>query len=474
MIVFSLVHMRTSRSQTTKLLEVVSVQPILSGPGRLLKITGDVHLPPVLHQLFQDRMESPWSFVLSLAFLLGGNVSPRGTFFKLKLGLLLSLVCGQDDDQDGDHGLHVLAAGADSVFTPRLLRECLGLAVRSVVYTSASSLVGSISKRQVDYLEAGQLHLAREGVLYLGDLSSHKQPVRDQLGRAVESGRVTSPPLRTSPSVSQPLTTSLWSYVSMSSIKSKSGSGKTSLLNTVRDLVDIFSVVFLTDTEDKEVDHLLCCHSLQAGKDLQPAALQPDQLAEFLEQVKHRSVSIRMESLLLIKRYFLSSRRVRQVSQTGLEFPQSALTTLIKLATSHAKLSLRLEVTVDDAVFACHLYEESVASRSGYSYLGLVPSANIVEGSLNKVLGRENDLSMREFHFKLEAFIKEYSVDEGMGDAQADSGGKVWGIYGRKDDPRQEEDRQGYGGMEEVDGWWKGYAGESHAVGVGDGVYSEE
>ena len=69
---------------------------------------------------------------------------------------------------------------ADSVFTPLLIRECLGLAVRLVVYTSASSLVRSISKGQVDYLEAGKLHLAREGVLYLVDLSSHKQSARDQ------------------------------------------------------------------------------------------------------------------------------------------------------------------------------------------------------------------------------------------------------------------------------------------------------
>lgn len=90
-----------------------------------------------------------------------------------------------------------------------------------------------------------------------------------------------------------------------------------------------------------------------------------------------------------------------------------------------------------------------------------------------KVLGREN-LSKREFLFKVEAFIKEYSVDEGLGDPQACSGGKVCRIYGGKDDPRQEEDRQGYGGMEEEDGWWKGYAGESHDVGVGDRVYSEE
>ena len=37
-------------------------------------------------------------------------------------------------------------------------------------------------------------------------------------------------------------------------------------------------------------------------------------------------------------------------------------------------------MTVDDAVFACHLYEEAVTSRSGYSYLGKVPSASIGGG----------------------------------------------------------------------------------------------
>ena len=64
---------------------------------------------------------------------------------------------------------------------------------------------------------------------------------------------------------------------------------------------------------------------------------------------------------------------------------------------------------VDDSVLAFHLYEESVFSRSDYSYLGLVPLDNVVEGSLNKVLDREKDFSMRE----LEAFVMEYSVDEG-------------------------------------------------------------
>ena len=59
-----------------------------------------------------------------------------------------------------------------------------------------------------------------------------------------------------------------------------------------------------------------------------------------------------------------------------------------------------------------HLSRETVTSRSGYSYLGMLPSASIVEGTLNMVLGRENDRNTREFHIKLEGFIREYSVEE--------------------------------------------------------------
>ena len=151
---FSLMHMRTSRSQTTKLLDLLYSSSLLEMILPFIKYA-------VSLELCAETCLPPWE-----------KFSPRGTFFKIKLGLHLSPVC--------DHDHHVLAAVADSVFTPLLIRECLGLAVRLVVYTSASSLVRSISKGQVDYLEAGKLHLAREGVLYLVDLSSHKQSARDQ------------------------------------------------------------------------------------------------------------------------------------------------------------------------------------------------------------------------------------------------------------------------------------------------------
>ena len=90
---------------------------------------------------------------------------------------------------------------------------------------------------------------------------------------------MTSPPLRTSPSVTQPATCSLWSYVSLSSIKDKPESGKANLLNTIQDMVDMFGLVFFTDTEDSD-SHLLS-HSMEAETLLPPAVLQPDQLAEF-------------------------------------------------------------------------------------------------------------------------------------------------------------------------------------------------
>jgi hypothetical protein len=99
----------------------------------------------------------------------------------------------------------------------------------------------------------------------------------DQLAQVVETGQVTSPPLCTSPFVTQPAACSLWSYVSLSSIKDKPESGN------VQDMVDMFGLVFFTDTEDNEVDSQICSHIMEAETLLPTGVLQPDQLALFLE-----------------------------------------------------------------------------------------------------------------------------------------------------------------------------------------------
>lgn len=42
-------------------------------------------------QLVLDRQSSPWSLVLTLAYMFGVTVTPSGTFHSLKMALLLSL-----------------------------------------------------------------------------------------------------------------------------------------------------------------------------------------------------------------------------------------------------------------------------------------------------------------------------------------------------------------------------------------------
>ena len=70
---------------------------------------------------------------------------------------------------------------------------------------------------------------------------------------------------------------------------------------------------------------------------------------------------------------------------------RSALPTLLKMATSFAKLALRREVTEDDALIACYLYEEFIASLYGNSLLGLWELCSQTE------LNYDNSWQMRGF-----------------------------------------------------------------------------
>ena len=92
---------------------------------------------------------------------------------------------------------------------------------------------------------------------------------------------------------------------------------------------------------------------------------------------------------------------------------------------------------MDDAVFACHFYEEIITSQSGYSYLGVEPVLHVVGGTLDQVLGRENDRNMREFGRQLRSFVKEYcgneederDVSKGIGEYQTSQYGSGQGVH---------------------------------------------
>jgi len=93
-------------------------------------------------------------------------------------------------------------------------------------------------------------------------------------------------------------------------------------------------------------------------------------LKMLLKQVRERNVTMNPEATLLIKKYFVASRRARMNEMLkGAEMPLKALQTITIMAEGHAKLSLRHEVSIYDALAAIKLYEENMTLHSGYSLI---------------------------------------------------------------------------------------------------------
>ncbi|KAK2176969.1 hypothetical protein NP493_629g01069 [Ridgeia piscesae] len=91
----------------------------------------------------------------------------------------------------------------------------------------------------------------------------------------------------------------------------------------------------------------------------------------------------------IIRGYYVASRRVRACDVHSSTLPLTAIRTITSLAGSHARLSLRQEVTEHDAVMGILLYEESVTSRSGYSVLNVQPQPHIRDNNLDAYIGAE-------------------------------------------------------------------------------------
>ena len=86
----------------------------------------------------------------------------------------------------------------------------------------------------------------------------------------------------------------------------------------------------------------------------------------------------------------------------GTEMPLKALQTITVMAEGHAKLSLRYEVTVYDALAAIKLYEENLTVFSGYSLL-IQNEEFVVNDSYEEMMLR--------FWNKLTQFLDQYVGD---------------------------------------------------------------
>ncbi|XP_070552416.1 minichromosome maintenance domain-containing protein 2-like [Ptychodera flava] len=183
-------------------------------------------IPSSVQTLYNDRMSSSWSFVASLAYIFGSDITPAGSYFRLKLGMLLSLVqkpeiCKKKTRES--RGLNVLAVGSDTVILNRLLMHGASFASCHLHHTGNDSLFATVTKNTTGTgactIDGGSLMLCRDGICTLGDLTYYKKDCRDSLLYAMEHSAITiNIPKKYSEQtlhqqVSVPIRCNIWAYV---------------------------------------------------------------------------------------------------------------------------------------------------------------------------------------------------------------------------------------------------------------------
>ncbi|XP_071786682.1 minichromosome maintenance domain-containing protein 2-like isoform X2 [Asterias amurensis] len=374
------------------------------------------HLPETLSQLLKSQAVSPWGFSTSLAFQFGSDISPPGTYHRLKLCMLLSLIDAASctsDEHDSPGYLDLVAVGTDTSIIQRLLLYGASFAPRVIIHNSSQPLLVSIRKDPAvleSYtIDAGSVLLARQGVCLLGDLYNHKRETKAKL-RDVMSNRVVHvdlpKKLRSSSAQQQlfPVNCNLWCYLSCSTAPDmdhlESLASGFEKRNLKKSILESFSMVLVCDTSNPNWDEWaelsIVRHTLLGAMEDRDqwgsitSVPSPGELRRFLEIASETKVDFSDPAKQLLKGYFLGSRRVRLSGVHGTPFPSTALHTLACMSRAHAKLCLRGTVLKEDAAIAVFLYEEAITARYGFSVLNVHPKANVRHDSTAQCIGPED------------------------------------------------------------------------------------
>ncbi|KAF2355173.1 MCM domain [Trinorchestia longiramus] len=350
-------------------------------------------LPDAIRELYYDRSSSPWSSVLSLAYLSASSVAPAGTFHTLKLVLLLSLVAAKQG------GLSVLSVGSNSCMQLRVLHYMSGAAQHRVLHGCLCSVGPHVQQQQScksEWVHAGSVVGASDGVCVMGDLSSLIAPSRHTLYNILESGSCSALSRGGSVALQVPLRTSVWATHDPT-ITTRRRSAAATLDSS---LIDVFSLVVHSDSpaDDATAEERLVLHTLlsatapeEPGFDL----LSIDHLKQVVEVCSSIRVKMSASAERLLCGYYVATRAIRSKATP---LPVTAIRSLTRVSESHTRLSLRSCVEEWDVAAAVLLCEEALAASTGYSVLQIQPRPHLPRGvSLDVTIGRKNDEYMAKF-----------------------------------------------------------------------------
>ncbi|XP_078325108.1 minichromosome maintenance domain-containing protein 2-like isoform X3 [Crassostrea virginica] len=370
------------------------------------------------------KYKRQFNFIKMLACFFGGEISPPGTYMKLKLSCLLSLAA-QTVSNKQVQPIHILAVGRDTEMLHRLLQYAMQFTSRSVASSSGNHLVSKVVPDKYNnsnyFIEGGSLMLASHGVCYMGNLSKFKKQTLERLHSALSSGKVLIDidsrfTKGLAVSLEQPLHATVWANIDKSyqkKLREDNLSTCTSEPCSIpKNLFQGFSIVMMTDGDEfslcEEVDFHVSYQSLKMSmEDDQKDADFPVSFEDFEQYFKHiRRIQVKMssEAEKLLHRYYLAVRKARN-SDDGSAISSLTLSSLISLAESHARLRLKTEVEEEDALEVIQLYEESLTTRFGPSILSVPPLPHLPGGLLKDYLNnQENKSVLQRFKTRLQQF----------------------------------------------------------------------
>lgn len=368
-------------------------------------------VPQNLKKMFKKIAPSPWRFALSLSFYFAGDISPPGTFWKLKLCLLLNLVSSLN--AENLLPLHLLVIGKETSIISKLLLHSLAYCQRVIKHNTNNCLTGKACKDMYGtspyYIKAGSLILASNGICYLGDISCYKKTLRDKLQSVIMSNKISieveSKFTDSLPQILQyPLKCQLWTYCDSKSTAQTQTSDKFLMKCNSGDLpkcvLDAFDILVYTDPSTfSESDELISHHLLSVAmgsKDNNFSSFDSD-MHGLLKCLQGWQVSMSKKSKRMIEEYYLASQRIRSYNMDESSVPVSAIEVITKYAISFAKLSLQHQVTECEILMAIRLYEETLLSRFGVSVFNISLSNNILFRKLEPFL-KYNDEVMEKFY----------------------------------------------------------------------------
>ncbi|XP_027254666.1 minichromosome maintenance domain-containing protein 2 [Cricetulus griseus] len=371
---------------------------------------------------------SCWKFTAILANIFASQIVPPGTYNLLKLCLLMSLVQTSDCNKGPEDFLDILIITSDSLLVDRLLNYSMNLVSRGIRHPVSTEVFPTVSKNKYGTgavsIQAGSALLAKGGVCFIGDLTSHKKDKLEQLQSVLESRSLTVfiPGKKFGDDVDQqmafPVQCSFWTFVDMDS-SSRRNVQKTSTLIGQMDcslipanLVEAFGLL-INCNESSPCHPFLPTvqHTLKKAMDpqglfyLASKQFTTEDFEKLLAFAKNLIMEFSLEAERMIHGYYLASRRIRTDSIHGSKLSASALKHLVSLSEAHARLNLRNKVLKEDVLIAALLFEISLTLKYGATAFCVAPNALFPFELYNEEYLEQRDLYLTQCQEQLQQFI---------------------------------------------------------------------